>query len=46
MAAILYAAYLQYAALPAEHTRRSVSKRLALALVGNVLIVLGTRLLR
>jgi hypothetical protein len=45
VAAALYAGYLQYAALPEEHTFAEGGKRLALALGGIALIVGGSQLL-
>ena len=45
MAMIGYAAYLQYASLPEEHTYRQSSRRVALGLGGLALILLGTWLL-
>lgn len=45
MAMIVLAGYLQYASLPAEHTRAAVSKRAALALGGLALVLLGNALL-
>lgn len=41
IALIVYAAYLHYAALPGEQTRRHVAIRAAIAVVGLGLILLG-----
>ena len=46
MALIIYAAYLQYVALPGEHAVKHVLTRAGLAAVGLVLILLGIRLFR
>lgn len=45
VAMAVYAGYLQYAALPEEHTFAAGGKRLALAVVGIAMIVGGTQLL-
>ena len=45
VAAAVYAGYLQYAALPEEHTFAKGGKRLALALGGLALIVGASELL-
>ena len=45
MAALLRAGYLQYAALPEEHTFATSGARAALALVGVALVFGGSRLL-
>jgi hypothetical protein len=45
VAAAVYAGYLQYAALPGEHTVAQGSKRLALAVGGIALIVGGGQML-
>ena len=45
VAALGYAGYLQYAALPEEHTFAQGSKRLALAAAGGALILVASRLL-
>jgi hypothetical protein len=45
MALIVYAAYLYYVALPEEHTRRHAATRAAIAVVGVVLVLLGSRVL-
>lgn len=46
MTLIIYGAYLHYVALPEEHTSRHVITRVALMVVGVVLVILGTGLLR
>jgi hypothetical protein len=46
MALIIYAAYLHYVALPEEHAPRHVATRAAIAVVGIVLVLLGTGFLR
>jgi hypothetical protein len=43
--ALGYAGYLQYAALPEEHTFAQGGKRVAMALAGATLIFVGSRLL-
>ena len=40
-ALVVYAGYLQYVALPGEHTRRHMASRAALAIAGFVLVLLG-----
>jgi hypothetical protein len=45
VAALGCAGYLQYVALPEEHTFAHGGKRLALALAGAALILVGSRLL-
>ena len=40
-ALVVYAGYLQYVALPGEHTRRHVARRAALAIAGFGLVLLG-----
>jgi hypothetical protein len=45
MAGLGWAGYLQYAALPEEHTFAQGGKRVALALAGTALILVGSRLL-
>ncbi len=44
-ALLILAGYLQYAALPEEHTRRAITTRAALALGGLALVLVGTELL-
>ena len=46
MALVVYAGYLSYVALPEEHAPRHVITRTALAVVGIVLVFLGTGFLR
>ena len=46
MALVLYAGYLHYVALPEEHAPRHVITRAAFAVVGIVLVLLGTGFLR
>lgn len=46
MALVAVAGYLQYVALPNEHTRRHVLTRAALFVVGLGLAVLGAGILR
>ena len=46
MALVAYAGYLQYVALPEEHTPRHVITRVALFVVGLVLALLGAGILR
>lgn len=43
--ALGYSAYVQYAALPEDHTFARGSRRVALALEGATLIVVGAQLL-
>jgi len=45
MAALGYAGYLQYAALSEEHTFAQGGKRVAMALAGATLVLVGSRLL-
>ena len=45
VAVLGYAGYLQYASLPEEHTFAQGGKRVALALAGVTLILVGSRLL-
>lgn len=45
VAALGLAGYLQYAALPEEHSLAQGGKRVALALAGAALIIVGSRLL-
>ena len=46
MALIVYAAYLYYVALPEEQAPRQVATRAAIAVVGIVLVLLGSGFLR
>ena len=46
MALVAYAGYLQFVALPEEHTPRHVITRIALSVVGLVLALLGAGILR
>ena len=46
IALVVYAGYLYYVALPEEHAPRHVITRAALAVVGIVLVLLGTGFLR
>jgi hypothetical protein len=46
MTLVAYAGYLQYVALPEEHTPRHVITRTALFIVGLVLALLGAGILR
>jgi predicted benzoate:H+ symporter BenE len=45
MALLIRAGYLQYAALPEEHTRRAIIMRAAFALGGLALVLVGSQLL-
>ena len=45
MAMVAYAGYLQYVALPEEHTPRHVITRAALFVVGLVVVLLGAGIL-
>lgn len=45
VAALACAGYLQYVALPEEHTRRAITTRAALAMGGLALVLVGTQLL-
>jgi hypothetical protein len=45
IAMVGYAAFLQYVALPEEHTRKQVGLRVALGCFGIALLLLGSRFL-
>ncbi len=46
MALVVYAGYLQFVALPEEHTPRHVTTRAALFVAGLLLALLGAGILR